>query len=136
MREEHLYPREMFDISANGIFCGVFVPTHVMKKFMKISAKWSAEIQQLLNEYEDELFVSNWAGYFPKDENGRITDSQIVKYTDTNECSTAPFTTFTTAERIKLFKPAQPEHVDMYICDHDTAVEIAKEIYEENAVDE
>ena len=124
MRYEYLYDHEMFDISANGQYCGVLVPTHVMKKFMKISAKWSAEIRQLFNEHKDELLVSDWTGVFPADENGKIVGSETVTYScpeDFNELQ----------GRIALFVPKPPEHKDVYICKRETAKQIAQEIWDE-----
>jgi hypothetical protein len=124
MREQYLYPHEMFDVSANGLYCGVFVPTDVMKKLMKINAKWVLEIQQLFNEHKNELLVSNWTGYFPKDESGKVTGSTCVQYSDPNDWTSVE-------ERIALFKPRQPTHVDVYICDRGTGVLIAEEIHKE-----
>ena len=128
MRHDYLFDHEMFDISANGQYCGVYVPTRVMKKFMKISANWSAEIRQLFNEHKDELLVSDWTGVFPKDENGKIIDPEIVAYS-------SPADIDQLAHRISLFVPKQPEHKDVYICDRQTAVTIAQEIWDEKHIE-
>lgn len=129
MKEKYLYPKEMFDVSANGQYCGVLVPSHVMKKFMKLSNKWSIEIQQLLNEHKDELLVSDWTGVFPKDDEGKILGSQIVRYSNGNEYNTVE-------QRISLFKPMQPKHEDVYICTREVAETIAQEIYNERSTNE
>lgn len=125
MKEEYLYPHEMFDISAQGAYCGVFMPTEVMKKLERINAKWAAEIKQLLNEHKNELLVSSWTGFAAKDADGKLLDFQTVHYSDP-DCEWE-----SVEQRIDLFKPSQPNHVDVYICDRETAESIAKEIYEE-----
>lgn len=127
MREEYFYPHEMFEVNANGQYCGVFMPGHVMKKLMKISSKWSSEIQQLLNEHKTELFTADWTLANTEDENGKILKQEIVKYSDPNDLAWN-----TVENRISLFKPAMPRHTDIYLCDRETALKIAEEILKEN----
>lgn len=126
MKENYLYPHEMFAVNINGQYCGVFVPTKVMKKLMAISTKWSKEVQQCLNEYKDELLVQKWTLANTYNEDGTINKQQIVHYSDPNDQWD------TVERRISMFISEQPKHTDVYLCGRETAQEIAMEILQES----
>lgn len=125
MREQYLYPHTMFEMNAGG-YCGVFMPTDVMKKLVKIQGLYMKQLQTLLNDNKDKLLVASWTCYSETNEAGAITHQEVVKYS-------GPVTSYwdSVEKRIELFKPDQPKKVDVYLCDKDTAVLIAKEILEE-----
>lgn len=124
MREQYLYPKVMFEVDVNG-YCGVFMPTEVMKKIEKENMLFQKKVQSILTENKDNLLVLNWTLANTYNDDGSINKQQIVKYSDiNNKCDSIE-------KRINLFKPMQPKKVDVYICDRDIAVKIAEEILQE-----
>jgi hypothetical protein len=126
MREEYIYPKNMYQINP-GIYCGVFVPEHVMKKILKLTYQHYNNIQKVLNEFKDELLPEHWT-LANKEENGKIEKQITIRYALINDDS------YDNVEnRIKLFKPEMPKHIkELYFVDsREQAKEIAEEILTE-----
>ena len=124
MREKYLYDRQMFKMSAQGIFCGVFMPTRVMEKILKIETMAMAEIRKIMYEYEDELLPQSWTLANEKDGNGKILKQVTIDYT-TNDRDDIK-------RRIALFEPSQPTPTSVYsVPCREIAEEIAGEILQE-----
>lgn len=125
MREEFLYPKKMYDFP-NGGYCGVVVPEHVMKKLVELNYAYSNEVKKILNEYKDELFVSDWTLANEKD--GEVIKRQeIIKFA-------SPEDSWDNIEdRINKFQYVKPEYLkEFYVVkDRETAENIAKEILKE-----
>lgn len=68
-----LINEKLYDYTA-GVYCGVLVPEHVMKKLAKLQAKHLEEVKKVLTEYKEELYPSMWTLYHP---NGEQT---VVRY--------------------------------------------------------
>lgn len=128
MKEQYLYDKEMFELSA-GCYCGLYLPTKVMKKVIKVLAEKDNQIKKILNEHKDELKVAHWTGCGIYDENGKLLEFPSIKYAleyDGDGWDGVD-------HRISLFKCQQPKRVDkLYIVpNNDKAEEIAKEIADE-----
>lgn len=118
-------PGQFFDVSAQGVYCGFLVPTHVMKKLKKLEAEWMSKVRDALTDHKDEVYLSAWSGYFPKDKSGYETVHYVDEESEWN----------TKEDRIKLFKPNQPNPVDIYRCTREKATQIAEEIWREKHPD-
>lgn len=127
MREKFLYPHVMFDVDAGG-YCGVFVPTDVMKKIEKATTLFQKQIQSILYENKEKLLVSNWTLANTYGDDGKIDHQQIVNYSDPSDFEAVE-------DRIRLFIPKQSRKVDVYICDRETAEDIAMEILQEASLE-
>ena len=124
MREQYLCDKNMFNVSAQGVFCGVFMPENVMKKIIKVEHQAMHEIRKILNDRCDELMPAEWTLANQKDDVGKILKQITIHYTTNNRGDVG--------QRIKLFKPRQPTIEDVYIVpDRKTAELIAEEILEE-----
>ena len=124
MREKYLCDRNLFNLSPQNIYCGVFVPTSVMRKVMKVESKAVNEIKKILHDHEEELFPAEWTLANEENEIGKILKQVIVHYTTNDRNSVS--------RRISLFKPRQPKKSDVYIVpNRDVAEEIAEEILQE-----
>jgi hypothetical protein len=122
-RFEKKIPGQLFQLGAQ-MYCGFFVPTHVMKKLMRIDAEHAAKVRDVLTEHINDIHLENWTGHFPADANGVCTGSEIVHFVDSDAYSDKEF-------RISLFKPKQPMPVDVYRCTREEAQQIAEGIWNE-----
>lgn len=124
MRQQFLHDKEMFDFNAGG-YCGVYVPTHVMKKLGRLAAQYSNDVKKVLNDHSSELLASEWTLANQLDENGKILKQVTIKY-----AKKVPDTYDNVARRISLFQPPQPQHIkELYIVENgEQAKEIANEI--------
>ena len=124
MRQQFLHDKEMFDFSAGG-YCGVYVPTHVMKKLGRLAAQYSNDVKKVLNEHAGELLASEWTLANRIDDNGKILKQVTIKY-----AKKVPSSWDSVAKRITLFQPPQPQHIkELFVVENDEqAKEIANEI--------
>jgi len=75
-----IVPEKLFDFTA-GVYCGVLMPEHVMKKLAKLQAAYLQDVKRLLTDHKDELYPSSWTLHYPE---GKQTQ---VKFTSTEtEC--------------------------------------------------
>lgn len=118
-------PGQFFNVSAQGIYCGFLVPTNVMKKLKNLESAWMSKVRDVLAEHKDEIHISEWTGYFPKDKSGCETVNYVGEESQW----------YTKEERIELFKPQQPTAVDIYRCTREEAMQIAEEIWREKHPD-
>ena len=105
-----------------GHCCGFMVPTNVMKKLMKVSAKFEQEVRDILTEHKEDLHTYDWTMYRDS-ENSK--EAEYVYFYD-------PELELSIDRRIELFRPDQPEPIHaLYKCNRSTAGMIAKKLYEE-----
>lgn len=125
MREQYLHDKEMFDFNA-GAYCGVYMPTHVMKKIARLAAQYSNDVKKVLNEHANELLVSDWTLANKLDDNGKILKQVTIRFARKND----EIRFDNVAHRISLFKPPQPIRIkELYIVEsREQAEEIANEI--------
>lgn len=64
-----------------GPYCGVLVPEEVMRKIAKYNLNYASGIRKILNEYKDELYVSNWTSA-TKWSGNKIVARVTVTYTE------------------------------------------------------
>lgn len=127
MKEKYLYDKIMFELNAGG-YCGLYMPNHVMKKIIKLQANYENKIKQILNEYKDELYPADWTMETEREKTGNLGKSVYLKYAIGKENKTWD----NVESCIKLFKPNQPEKIDLYIVpNRETATAIAKELLAE-----
>jgi hypothetical protein len=109
--------KNLFKMDALG-HCGVLMPSHVMKKVVKLQDRYIHEIRCLLNEHKDELIPYSWTMAYEKDQGGNAV---YANYISSN---------FSVEERIKSFKVEPPVKVDcMESHDYDAVKQWCEEEY-------
>lgn len=58
-------PEKLFDFTA-GVYCGVLMPEHVMRKLAKIQAAYLQDVKRLLTDNKNELYPSSWTLHYPE----------------------------------------------------------------------
>ena len=125
MREKYLCDKNLFKLTAQGIYCGVLVPTSVMRKVMKVENQAMNEIRKILHDSLEELYPAEWTLANNKNTSGEILKQITIDYTTNNRDEVN--------RRVSLFKPRQPERCDVYIVpNREIAEKIAKEILQEH----
>lgn len=105
-------PKIMWNFSAGG-YCGVLMPHHVMRKLVRLQARHEEQVRAILKEHQPELEPSAWT----LNDNWKEVGCQITThYADD---------TYSVERRIDLFRPQQPERVEVWP-DEQTAKEAAE----------
>ena len=124
MRDKYLCDKNMFNVPAQGIYCGLLMPTKVMRKVMKVQSEATRAIRKILYDYIDEIYPTDWTLANNVDEDGKILKQVTIYYTTDD--------TDAVERRIGLFKPRQPQKVDVYIVPtREVAELIAEEVLKE-----
>lgn len=126
MKENYLCDKHMYKLD-NGQYCGVAMPTHVMKKVMKLNAKYNSEIKKLLFDYKEELYSYSWTLANQMD-GENIKEQVTIHYALTN-----PDKYDSVDSRIETFSFTKPTYLkNFYIVDNrEVANKIAQETLEE-----
>lgn len=99
----------------NGVYCGIVMPEHVMKKLAKLYAKHNDEVKDLLTQYKDEMYSYEWALAYPNGE------QKVVIYNATHS---------STEERVERYDENLKINrlEDFYVSDADTYSERQDEV--------
>ena len=66
-----IVPEKLFDFTA-GVYCGVLMPEHVMKKLAKLQAAYLHDVKRLLISHKNELHESNWTLHYPEGKQAQV----------------------------------------------------------------
>ena len=115
MSEHKTLEQTMWKLCPGG-YCGVYMPTHVMKKVVKEHSRMTQRIRDILTEHKAELHAHHWTM-------SELTNPVYIDYTVEGEG---------VEDRINLFKPTPPERVEtVYVLppnSHEKARDIAREL--------
>lgn len=69
-----IHDKSLFDYTA-GVYCGVLVEEHVMKKLAKVQAQHVEKVKRILNDNIDSVYPSMWTLHYP---NGEQTNVNFI----------------------------------------------------------
>ena len=81
----------------NGVYSGVVIPEHVMKKLVKLYAKHNDEVKDLLTQHKDEIYPYEWSLAYPNGEQKTVVYNSAYSSVE---------------ERIEFLKNCPPIEVD------------------------
>lgn len=113
----------------NGYWMGVLMTENVMRKIVKLNAKYMQDIRQVLINNKDELLVSDWT-LANKYDGEHIVKQVVINYTVEGGQEDLD-------RRISTFKSDVPKRANVYIVNsHDEAKEIAESVLVETLSNE
>lgn len=106
---EKIEQRYLYDVSFNGSYVGLALEKNVFKKIMKLNAKYTAELKEILKDNINDVHLQDWT--LNSEDNRKINGQHSVKY--------VPNEYYTTKEKhIEWFKIDNPKR-DRYFMNVD-----------------